>query len=183
MAHSLERYGTFITAVIIIGLLLDEAGFSKWAALHVARWGGGSTGLFAFIVLLGAAIVCLFMAQATLVHLLESIFVGVAFFSTAATLAFVMAAGLSRMRRAYRWWFPTWSTYRFCRLLRYRLQRYASIMVPVNIVSVAATLTMLLWFFRKDLPKPMTSTNWTIRTKQSRPGHFYVAGWWVLALL
>src|SRR3546814_419292 len=43
---------TFI-AVIIISLLLDEAGFFEWAALHVARWGGGSSRkLFAFIILL-----------------------------------------------------------------------------------------------------------------------------------
>src|SRR5690554_1054925 len=40
---------TFI-AIIIISLLLDEAGFFEWAALHVARWGGGSgRKLFAFI--------------------------------------------------------------------------------------------------------------------------------------
>ncbi|MBP5060084.1 arsenical efflux pump membrane protein ArsB, partial [Pseudomonas chlororaphis] len=52
--------GTFV-ALIIISLLLDEAGFFAWAALHVARWGQGSgRKLFAFMVLLGALVSALF---------------------------------------------------------------------------------------------------------------------------
>ena len=51
---------TFI-ALIVISLLLDEAGFFEWAALHVARWArGDGRRLFAFMVLLGAAVSALF---------------------------------------------------------------------------------------------------------------------------
>lgn len=52
--------GTFI-AVVIISLLLEAAGFFEWAALHVARWGGGRGGrLFVLMILLGAGVSALF---------------------------------------------------------------------------------------------------------------------------
>ena len=45
---------TFV-ALIVISLLLDRAGFFRWAALHVARWGGGrGRRLYPLVVLLGA---------------------------------------------------------------------------------------------------------------------------------
>src|SRR3546814_1426887 len=84
---------TFI-AVIIISLLLDEAGFFEWAALHVARWGRGSgRRLFALLVLLGAAMAALFAndgAALILTPIVIAMLLALKF-SPAATLAFVMA--------------------------------------------------------------------------------------------
>ncbi len=94
---------TFL-AVIIISLLLDEAGFFEWAALHFARWGcGKDPKLLAFIVLLGAVVSALFAndgAALILTPIVMAMLVALGF-SPAATLAFVMAAGfISLMHRS-----------------------------------------------------------------------------------
>lgn len=50
-----------LIAIIVSTLLLDEAGFFQWAALHVARWGRGSgLRLFLYIILMGAVTSALF---------------------------------------------------------------------------------------------------------------------------
>src|SRR5690625_2632147 len=51
---------TFV-ALILISLILDAAGVFTWAALHIARWGGGrGQRLFPLIILLGALMAALF---------------------------------------------------------------------------------------------------------------------------
>src|SRR3546814_14110560 len=82
--------------IIIISLLLDEAGFFEWTALHVARWGGGyGRRLFALIVLLGAAVSAFFAndgAALILTPIVMAMLLALGF-SPAATMAFVLAAG------------------------------------------------------------------------------------------
>src|SRR5699024_10327214 len=86
---------TFV-ALIIISLILDEAGFFTWAALHVARLAQGSTlRLFLTIVLLGATISA-FFANDGAALLLTPIVVALLTrlnVPTATAFAFIIATG------------------------------------------------------------------------------------------
>ncbi|MBR7200336.1 arsenic transporter [Pseudomonas sp. 14A] len=176
---------TFI-AVIIISLLLDEAGFFEWAALHVARWGGGSSRkLFAFIILLGAAVSALFAndgAALILTPIVIAMLLALRF-SPAATLAFVMAAGFIADTASLPLVVSNLVNIVSADYFNIGFSEYAAIMVPVNLVSIAATLGMLLWFFRKDLPKTYDLTQLHAPEDAIRDRATFVAGWWVLLAL
>lgn len=176
---------TFI-AVIIISLLLDEAGFFEWAALHVARWGNGSSRkLFAFIILLGAAVSALFAndgAALILTPIVIAMLLALRF-SPAATLAFVMAAGFIADTASLPLVVSNLVNIVSADYFGIGFSEYASVMVPVNLVSIAATLGMLLWFFRKDLPSTYELDQLKAPEAAIRDKATFVAGWWVLALL
>ncbi|MFP3404201.1 arsenic transporter [Pseudomonas sp. SIMBA_065] len=176
---------TFI-AVIIISLLLDEAGFFEWAALHVARWGNGSSRkLFAFIILLGAAVSALFAndgAALILTPIVIAMLLALRF-SPAATLAFVMAAGFIADTASLPLVVSNLVNIVSADYFGIGFSEYASVMVPVNLVSIAATVGMLLWFFRKDLPRTYELDQLKAPEAAIRDKATFVAGWWVLALL
>ncbi|MFC0132690.1 arsenical efflux pump membrane protein ArsB [Massilia eurypsychrophila] len=177
--------GTFV-AVIIISLLLDKAGFFEWAALHVARWGRGSgKRLFVLLVLLGASVAALFANDGAALILTPIVIAMLRAlrFSAKATLAYVMAAGFIADTASLPLVVSNLVNIVSADYFNISFGRYAAVMVPVNLVSVAATLGMLMWFFRKDIPANYDVAQLRTPDEAIHDRATFVTGWWVLGLL
>lgn len=145
---------TFV-ALIVISLILDEAGFFAWAALHVARWGGGNgRRLFPLVVLLGAAIAA-FFANDGAALLLTPIVLAILLrmdFPPAGALAFIVACGFVADTTSLPLVISNLVNIVTANYFDVTFGRYAAVMVPVNLVSLAATLIVLWIFYRRDIP-------------------------------
>lgn len=145
---------TFV-ALIIISLILDDAGVFRWAALHVARWGGGhGRRLFPLVVVLGAVISAFFAndgAALILTPIVLAMLLALGF-SPAAALAFTMACGFVADTTSLPLVISNLVNIVTAGYFGIPFDRYAAVMVPVNFAALAATLVVLMLFYRRDIP-------------------------------
>ena len=145
---------TFV-GLIVISLILDEAGFFAWAALHVARWGGGNgRRLFPLIVLLGAVIAAFFAndgAALLLTPIVLAILLRLNFPPTGA-MAFIVACGFVADTTSLPLVISNLVNIVTANYFQVSFARYAAVMVPVNLVSLAATLLVLWIYYGRDIP-------------------------------
>jgi arsenical pump membrane protein len=177
--------GTFI-AIIITSLLLDKAGFFEWAALHVARWGGGRGRLlFVLLVLLGGAVSGIFANDGAALILTPIVIAMLQAlrFSPQATLAFVMAAGFIADTASLPLVVSNLVNIVSADYFKLGFTRYASVMVPVNLASVGMTLLVLYALFRKDILAKYDIAQLAAPVVAIRDRATFSAGWWVLGLL
>ena len=176
---------TFV-ATIIISLLLDEAGFFEWAALRVARWGrGNGRGLFAFLVLLGAAVAALFAndgAALILTPIVMAMLLALGF-SPAATLAFVMAAGFIADTSSLPLMVSNLVNIVSANFFNISFNAYAAIMIPVDIAAITASLVVLLLYFRPSIPAQYDMAQLKQPHEAINDVATFRIGWVVLALL
>ena len=176
---------TFI-AIIIISLLLDEAGFFKWAALHIAHWGGGKgRSLFILTVLLGAVVAALFAndgAALILTPIVMAMLLALGF-NAPATLAFVMAAGFIADVASLPLVVSNLVNIVSSDFFKIGFNRYAAVMVPVNIVGVLVALVVLLLYFRRDIPARYNAAVLPQPREAIKDIATFRMGWVVLALL
>ncbi|QBM76715.1 arsenic transporter [Sphingomonas sp. AAP5] len=177
--------GAFV-AIILISLILDEAGFFEWAALHVARWGGGNgKRLFALVVLLGAAVSSLFANDGAALILTPIVIAMLRAlgYGTKATLAFVMAAGFIADTASLPLVVSNLVNIVSADFFKLGFAHYALVMVPVDLAAIAATLAALLLFFGRDIPSNYDVTQLRVPGEAIRDRATFRAGWVVLALL
>ena len=146
---------TFV-ALIVISLLLDGAGFFHWAALHVARWGGGRGRLlFPLVVVLGAVIAAVFAndgAALLLTPIVVAILVRLEF-PPAAALAFIVATGFVADTTSLPLVISNLVNIVSANFFGVPFGRYAAVMLPVDLVSLAATLAVLWLYYGRQVPR------------------------------
>jgi arsenical pump membrane protein len=177
--------GTFV-ALIVISLLLDKAGLFEWAALHVARWGGGGgTRLFVLLVLLGAVVAAIFANDGAALILTPIVIAMLRAlrFSPKATLAYVMAAGFIADTASLPLVVSNLVNIVSADFFDIPFVRYASVMAPVNVVAVLATLGVLLWYYKSDLPATYALADLKEPRAAIADGATFYTGFGVLALL
>jgi arsenical pump membrane protein len=176
---------TFV-AIIVVSLLLDEAGFFEWSALHVARWSRGhGRRLFAMVVLLGAAVSALFANDGAALILTPIVIAMLRAlgYGSKSTLAFVMAAGFIADTASLPLVVSNLVNIVSADFFHLDFGRYALVMVPVDLASIAATLLVLMLYFRRDIPASYDVQQLRLPAHAIRDRATFRTGWVVLVLL
>ncbi len=159
---------TFI-ALIIISLILDEAGFFSWAALSIAHHARGQGRLLLpLIVLLGALISALFANDGAAL-LLTPIVMAVLLqlrFPAPAALALIMACGFIADTASLPLVISNLVNIVSANFFEISFARYAAVMLPINLVSIATSLAVLWLAFGRQMP-PRYPTHALMRPAQA----------------
>jgi arsenical pump membrane protein len=175
-----------LVGLIVISLVLDGTGFFEWAALRVTRWAGGrGRWLFVLLVLLAAATAA-FLANDGAVLILTPLVLEMLHalrFPPRAMLAFLLAIGFVSDAASLPFKISNLTNIIVANYFGISFADYAAVMVMVNFLALAASLAVLWWVFRKDVPRQFdTHTLAAPRTAIRDPFVFHV-GWVVLLCL
>ena len=175
-----------LVSLIVLSLLLDAAGFFRWAALYVARWGGGSgRRLFVLLTLFSALVAALFANDGGVLILtpITLELAAVLGLPVAGTLAFALAVGFVVDAASLPLTISNLTNIIAADSFSLGFGGYARVMLPVDLAVVAACVLVLLAMYGRVLPRRYDLAALDTPASAVRSWGVFRAGWAAVPLL
>jgi arsenical pump membrane protein len=172
-----------LISLILISLVLDAAGFFEWSALQVARLARGSgLRLFVFTILLTAVMAALFANDGAVLILTPVVIemLRVLRFQPVAMMVFMVATGFVADSASLPFKISNLVNIIAANYAGIGFNDYAAVMLWVNVIAVLASLLILWWYFRRDIPQRYDMQALPVPASVIRDMLVFRAGWWVL---
>ncbi|DAB28868.1 MAG: arsenic transporter [Sulfurimonas sp. RIFOXYD12_FULL_33_39] len=172
--------------IIILSMILDEIGFFEWAAIKMAKLSGGNGHkMFVYILLLGAIVAAFFANDGAALILTPILLAKMKYLKMKplAIFAFLMAGGFIGDSASNPLVISNLTNIVTVGYFDIGFVEYAKNMFLPNLLSIAASIAVLWFYFRKDIPftidvRALPEASSVIKNKT-----MFKFSWFFLALL
>ncbi len=172
--------------IIILSMVLDEIGFFEYAAIKMARLSGGNgLKMFVYILLLGALVAALFANDGAALILTPILLAKMRYLKMKplAIFAFLMAGGFIGDSASNPLVISNLTNIVTAGYFDIGFLEYAQIMFLPNLLSIFASIIVLLIFFRKDIPRTIDISTLPDAHCVIKSPQMFKLSWWFLGAL